>query len=72
MTELYVWLQTQAHLLRERAEDENGATSVEYAGLVMAVAFLLLTIAGILSERGNDIGNALADVVKGWIEGFGA
>lgn len=45
---------------RMRASEERGQATVEYVGLAVAVAVLLVSIGGGLSTHGDKLGNAMA------------
>jgi pilus assembly protein Flp/PilA len=56
MLNLYVSLQ---HLLREKSEDETGATAVEYG---MMVALIAAVIIGLVTTLGTDINKAFQSI----------
>lgn len=48
------------HTTRLRRRDEQGQSTVEYVGLAVAVAVLLVAVGGGLGGHGDKIGGAVA------------
>jgi Flp pilus assembly pilin Flp len=74
MTEAYVWLQTKLFSLQQavekRAKDDQGAGTVEYVGIVCAVAAALAIVVNTMNGRGAEIGDLVVDKVLAFINKF--
>jgi len=71
----YVWLQTKLHSLyaavEERAENEEGLSSVEWVALIGIVVTLLAAIGRAFNSNGEDIGRAAVQTLTRWVSSLG-
>ena len=62
---------TLYHHLRRLAGDQRGQGTVEYVGLILLIAGIMVAIVGLNTKAGQDLGNTIVDKLKGSIDGVG-
>ena len=64
MTKLYVYAQVWMANLARKLHREEGAEAIEYLGMAVVIAVLVVGVIAVMNAQREDIGTLITDLIK--------